>query len=269
MSEQVVIVTGGASGIGRAICQAFARQGAKVAIFDVNRNKGETLKKQLVEMGGECESFQVDVNNEQEVRLAVQQVIRIWGTVDVLVNNAGISNPATAEQLSPAEWDSIIGVNLSGPFYCSKAVIEAMKKQQRGKIINIASVGGKRISFAGGAAYTASKAGLIGLTRHLAYELIPFGINVNCVCPGGTMTELYERITDAELLRERVDMIPAGRLCLPEDIAGAVLFLASESANMICGVALDVDGGSLLGWMNVNKYYAKRDQLLQRSANQA
>jgi Dehydrogenases with different specificities (related to short-chain alcohol dehydrogenases) len=269
MREQVVIVTGGASGIGKAICRAFAGQGAKVAIFDVNAGKGEALKQELAKMGGESESFQVDVSSEPEVRQAVQEVIRKWGTVDVLVNNAGISNPATAEHLAPADWDRIIGVNLSGAFYCAKAVIGPMKERGRGKIVNIASVGGKRISFAGGVAYTASKAGLIGLTRHLAYELMPFGINVNCVCPGGTMTELYERITDEELIRERVDMIPAGRLCRPEDIADAVLFLTSDNANMICGVALDVDGGSLLGWMNVNKYYAKRDQLSQRSAKQA
>ncbi len=262
--DQVVIVTGGADGIGGSISRSFSSEGAYIAIFDLHPEKSERMQEQIRREGGECSIHTVDVTDELSVNEAASEVVRRWGKIDVLVNNAGISNPKTAEQMNVREWQRVIDVNLSGAFICTKAVIEPMKQKGRGKIVNIASVGGKRISFAGGIAYTASKSGLIGLTRHLAYELIPYGINVNAVCPGGTMTPLYASITDENLLKERIDMIPAGRLCSPDDIADTVLFLSSDQAKMICGVSLDVDGGSLLGWMNVTKYYEKRNEIAQR-----
>jgi NAD(P)-dependent dehydrogenase (short-subunit alcohol dehydrogenase family) len=254
--NKVVVVTGGAKGIGKAIVKAYSDQGAKVNILDVDEEEG----RRTAEEYDNVHFYNVDITNYQEVQKAANEIQKKVGAINILINNAGISNSKTTEDLEIEDWSKIIAVNLTGSFHCTKAVIEQMKEAGGGKIINIASVGGIRISYSGGIAYTASKSGLIGLTRHLAYELIPYGINVNCICPGGTLTPLYESLTDEELLEKRISMIPAGRLCEPEDIAGSVLFLTSEQAKMICGATIPVDGGSLLGWLNIKDYYAKRKQ---------
>ena len=261
--KKAVIVTGGAKGIGREISLSFAREGANVTVLDTDESANAVLINEADDLGLSIQSYVVNTSNNLQVEKVVSKIFDLRNRVDILVNNAGISNPKTTEEMTAEEWDRVIRVNLSGAFYCVSAVIPIMKKAGTGKIVNISSSAGKRISFAGGIAYTASKAGVIGLTRHLAYELAPYGINVNCVCPGATMTPLYESITDEAIVEVRKKLIPAGRLCRPADIADAVLYLSSEKASMIYGVALDVDGGSLLGWMNVGEYYKKRKQVVQ------
>lgn len=260
--NKVVIVTGGGNGIGKEITLNFLNEGAKVIVFDYNREAGEKLTRELNDSEDNFKYITVDITNKSQVVSAVDDVIELWGTIDILINNAGIGNPKLAETLTTEEWDNVLNVNLTGVFNCSSAVIPMMKKNRYGKILNIASAAGsKRISYASGIAYTTSKTGIIGFTRHLAYELAHYGINVNCVCPGSTMTPLFESITDSEIIKERISSIPKGRLCTPKDISNTIAFLASDKADMICGVALDVDGGALLGWMSTEEYYDNRTRI--------
>jgi len=255
---KVVIVTGAGMGIGKGIALAFAREGAKVTVADMDLDSARETVKEIKAGGGEAIAVLVNVANSAEVKAMVDETVKCWVTVDILVNNAGIGTSAMVEDMTEEDWRRVIDVNLTGVFLCSKAVLPLMKARKYGKIVNISSTGGKRISYNGGANYTASKEGVIGFTRHLAYETAPYGINVNCICPGATITPLIQRIATPETLEERTRIIPKGRLCNPEDPAKAVLFLASDKAEMICGVALEVDGGSLLGWMDNESYEKKR-----------
>jgi NAD(P)-dependent dehydrogenase (short-subunit alcohol dehydrogenase family) len=152
----------------------------------------------------------------------------------------------------------VLDVNLTGPFLCARAVLPHMRAKGWGRIVNVASVAAKRISFTAAASYTASKAGLLGFTRHLAYEVAPYGINVNAICPGPTLTPMYERNADEATRRERIAMVPKGRWITPADHGRVVVFLCSPAADALCGLALDVDGGSLLGWMPWDQYMTRR-----------
>jgi NAD(P)-dependent dehydrogenase (short-subunit alcohol dehydrogenase family) len=188
----------------------------------------------------------------------VRQTVTDLGGVDILVNNAGIATTELVEDLDEEKWRAVLDVNLTGPFLCCKAVLPHMRRKGWGRIVNVASVAAKRISFTGAASYTASKAGLLGFTRHLAYEVAPHGINVNAICPGPTMTPMYERNADEQTRRERIALVPKGRWLTPEDHGRVTVFLCSEAADALCGLAIDVDGGSLLGWMPWDRYMAKR-----------
>lgn len=174
------------------------------------------------------------------------------------MNNAGIATTELVEDLDEEKWRGVLDVNLTGPFLCCKAVLPHMRRKGWGRIVNVASVAAKRISFTGAASYTASKAGLLGFTRHLAYEVAPHGINVNAICPGPTMTPMYERNADEQTRRERIALVPKGRWLTPEDHGRVTVFLCSEAADALCGLAIEVDGGSLLGWMPWDRYMAKR-----------
>ena len=180
------------------------------------------------------------------------------GAIDILVNNAGIATTELVEDLDEEKWRGVLDVNLTGPFLCCKAVLPYMRRKGWGRIVNVASVAAKRISFTGAAGHMASKAGLLGFTRHLAYEVAPHGINVNAICPGPTMTPMYERNADEETRRERIALVPKGRWLTPEDHGRVTVFLCSEAADALCGLAIDVDGGSLLGWMPLERYMAQR-----------
>ena len=188
----------------------------------------------------------------------VRQTVTDLGGVDILVNNAGIATTELIEDLDEETWRGVLDVNLTGPFLCGKAVLPYMRRKGWGRIVNVASVAAKRISFTGAASSTASKAGLLGFTRHLAYEVAPHGINVNAICPGPTMTPMYERNADEQTRRERIALVPKGRWLTPEDHGRVTVFLCSEAADALCGLAIDVDGGSLLGWMPWDRYMAKR-----------
>ena len=186
-----------------------------------------------------------DVSDEGQVQGVAQQVLERWGRVDILVNNAGICPLTPVEQITAAEWDRVLGINLKGPFLCCKAVIPAMRQQRAGKIINISSNAGQMGGLAVGLHYSASKAGILGLTKSLARILAP-DIQVNAVAPGTTttgMTETWDRAVLEGLIRQ----IPAGRLGRPADVAAAVLFLASDEASFITGQTLGVNGGLFMG----------------------
>lgn len=256
------IVTGAAGGIGRGIADHFLAKSYSVAYFDSDRSSLESLRHDQVT----AVDVVVDVSNEAQVAVAVRQSVDTWGGVDVLVNCAGISTPHLAEDLEVADWRRVIDVNLTGAFLMSLAVLPSMRQQSWGRIVNVSSVAAKRISFNGSVAYTASKAGLLGLTRHLAYEVAHDGVNVNAICPGPTLTPLMESLADTSVLDRRRRSIPLGRLNQISDYTGAVDFLCSEAAAAICGVALDVDGGALLGWSDVEEYRTKRRAFSQRFA---
>jgi NAD(P)-dependent dehydrogenase (short-subunit alcohol dehydrogenase family) len=198
-------------------------------------------------MGGQVEHSTADVASIDEVLATTNSVLSQHGHIDILVNNAGVARPTLCDQIDDEEWDWVIDTNLKGAFNWSKAVIGAMKKQRRGVIINIASMAARSAGKIGGAHYTASKAGMMGLTRHLARELAPYGIRVNVVCPGATDTPL-QRETGAtpEEIAAKGQRIPLGRIGTPEDQANAVAFLVSDEASFITGASLDVNGGAFM-----------------------
>jgi NAD(P)-dependent dehydrogenase (short-subunit alcohol dehydrogenase family) len=258
LSGRVAVVTGAGAGIGAGIALALAEAGAAVAAADIDKASAASTAERIVDGGGRATPLQLDVSDARQVEAMVRETVAMLGGVDILVNNAGIATTEAVEDLGEAEWRRVLDVNLTGPFLCAKAVLPHMRAKGWGRIINIASVAGKRISFSAAASYTASKAGLLGFTRHLAYEVAPYGINVNAICPGPTLTSMYERNTDERTRRERIRMVPKGRWIMPADHGGVVVFLCSAAADALCGAALDVDGGSLLGWMPVEEYMAKR-----------
>jgi NAD(P)-dependent dehydrogenase (short-subunit alcohol dehydrogenase family) len=254
--NKVALITGSARGIGKAIAAKFVEEGACVCINDIVKEDAEKTAEEFRTLGAKTLALHADVSNEDEVGKMFDGLFANFGTIDILVNNAGIGDGLMVEDMTYEIWKRTIDINLNAVFLCCKAAMPVMQRKKHGKIVNIASVAAKKISFHGGAHYTASKAGVLGFTRHLAYELAPYGINVNAVCPGATLTPLLRsRATPAQIEKE-VLRCPAGKLCDPEDIADAVLFLCSKRAKMIMGQALDVDAGELLAWMD-NKTYRK------------
>ena len=258
LTGRVAIVTGSGAGIGAGIASALAEAGAAVAVADIDEPSAASMARAIEGKGGRAHAVRVDVSDSGEVEEMVRRTVAAFGAVDILVNNAGIATTELVEDLDEARWQRVLDVNLTGPFLCSKAVLPQMRRKGWGRIINVASVAAKRISFTAAASYTASKAGLLGFTRHLAYEVAPYGINVNAICPGPTLTSMYERNADEQTRRERVAMVPKGRWITPGDHGGVTVFLCSEAADALCGLAIDVDGGSLLGWIPWEQYMAKR-----------
>ena len=244
LTGKIALVTGGGNGIGAASCRALAKTGARVAVID---RDGEAAEKVASEIGGGATGHALDVAEGEAFKRLASEIAARPGGIDILVNSAGTITRQTIAAMPSADWDRIIAVNLRGPFNGTQAVIPHMKERGGGAIDNIASVAGRRISFGGGANYTASKAGLLGLTRHAAYELAPDNIRVNAVCPGPTATAFGGgQIPSAERKAERARKIPLGRMVEAADIADAVLFLASDLSRMCTGIALDVDGGVLI-----------------------
>ena len=238
------IVTGGGRGIGLEIGRWLSRAGARVALADVDAELTDEAAAELRGAGYPTIACTVDVSDESQVQAMVRQVLDRWGRVDVLVNNAGICPMTPVEDITVAEWDLVLDVNLKGVFLCSQAVIPAMREQGAGKIINIASSAGQMGGLAVGAHYTASKGGVLALTKGLARILAP-DIQVNAVAPSTTeskMTSGWDQHTIEGLAKQ----VPAGRLGRPADVAAAVLFLASDEASYITGQTLSVNGGLLM-----------------------
>jgi NAD(P)-dependent dehydrogenase (short-subunit alcohol dehydrogenase family) len=258
LTGRVAIVTGAGAGIGAGIAAMLAEAGAAVTVADIDGESAAATAKVIEKRGGRAITVTADVSDAREIDAMVRQTVTDLGGLDILVNNAGIATTELVEDLDEEKWRGVLDVNLTGPFLCCKAVLPHMRRKGWGRIVNVASVAAKRISFMGAASYTASKAGLLGFTRHLAYEVAPHGINVNAICPGPTMTPMYERNADEETQRERIAMVPKGRWLTPEDHGRVTVFLCSEAADALCGLAIDVDGGSLLGWMPWDRYMAKR-----------
>lgn len=256
LKGQVAVVTGAASGIGKAIAQRLAESGASVVIVDLNADAAQKTAEELPSVdGAEHFSQQVDVTKIAQVKEAVSTIIQKYGVIDVLVNNAGVSTMNRIEDLTEKEWDFNFDVNAKGVFLFTQAVVPYMKEKKKGKIVNTASMAGKRgVPLL--AHYAASKWAVIGFTKSAAVEFGPYGITVNCVCPGYVKTSMQERelewegklrdMTPLEVKEEYIRLTPMARLEEPEDVAKAVWFLATDHAGFVTGEALDVTGGAHL-----------------------
>lgn len=240
-ANRVALVTGASRGIGKAIALALAREGANVAINGRNTERLEMVANKIRDMKRRVLVIKADVSISSEANRMVKTVVGKFAKVDILVNNAGIYETISLEEMTEAQWDRIMAVNLKGTFNCSKAVIPFMKHQKWGKIVNIASDAGKTGGMIPVAHYAASKAGIICFTKSLAREFGPYGVTVNAVSPGIIDTEMAKTV-----LKRRKASIPLGRIGTPEDVANAVLFLVSDEASYITGEILDVNGGLLM-----------------------
>ena len=243
MEGKIALVTGAGGGgggaQGRAIALALAAEGADVAANDINLELAEETASEVRALGRRSMALQADVSVQDEVNQMVERIIREWGGIDILVNNAGFGNAILVEDMTGEEWRRTLGVNLDGTFYCSKAVIETMKSRGGGRIINISSPAGKSMTINACAGYTAAKAGVMGFTRHLAFEVGPYHITVNSICPGMVIGGRGKFAPSPEQLRNMKDKALLKDVTRPEDTANAVLFLASDRARMITGTNLD------------------------------
>jgi 3-oxoacyl-[acyl-carrier protein] reductase len=245
LKDRVAIITGAARGIGKAIALTFIREGAKVALADIDQRQLEALRNEIEKRKGESISLSCDITKSPEVQEMVNQVKKVFGRIDILVNNAGIIRRGTIETVTEEDWDRVIAVNLKGTFNCCKATYETMKQQRYGKIVSISSISGKLGDITSAPGYGPSKAGIDALSKTLAKQLAPYGINVNVVSPHAIETEMSAQWSE-ERRKEIIASIPLGRLGKPEDVAEAVLFLVSDGASFITGEILDVNGGALM-----------------------
>ena len=251
----VAMITGAANGIGRACAIRFAEEGANVTCLDVNESANQAAAAGCRELGVESIALSCDVTDPDSVKAAVEATMSQWGRVDVLVTAAGIYTGAPLPQVSLKQWQRLIDINLTGVFLSNQAVAEIMIRQKSGSIINISSMAGKT-SFPASAEYSASKSGVIGLTRSVAMDLAPYGVTANAVCPGNTLTEMVKNVaaevgvrdgmTAEEWLQMRANDCPMKRLAEPWEIAGVVAFLASKDSRYITGQAIEVDGGLVM-----------------------
>ncbi|MEM1767326.1 MAG: 3-oxoacyl-ACP reductase family protein [Candidatus Bathyarchaeia archaeon] len=242
---KVAFVTGAARGIGKAIALALAKEGCDVVVVDLDEIGAHQVAQEIQNMGRRALSVKANVASLEEVRRAFSLVLEKFGKVDILVNNAGIIKRGTLEDHSDEDWELVMAVNLKGTYYCSREAAKIMKTQGWGRIINISSVAGKIGDIASAPSYGPSKAAVNALTKSLARELAPFGITVNAVAPHAIETEMTAEWTE-EKKRAIISQIPLGRMGKPEEVAAAVVFLASLEASFITGEILDVNGGYLM-----------------------
>ncbi len=244
LKDKVAIVTGGSQGIGKAICEAFAREGAKVAVVNRTAEKGEAVAGAINAGGGAAKAFPCDVSKKSGVDAMVENVVAEYGTVDILVANAGIMINKKVEEYSEEEWDRTIDINLKGNFLLSQALIPVMKKKKYGKLIFMASIAGTH-AFPNALPYCASKGGLVMITKALAAEIAKDGINVNCISPGNTATPLNQHLQDdPEFVKLMASYTPTGRAYIStEEMAGAAVFLASDEASAVHGLDMIVVDG--------------------------
>ncbi len=254
--KQVVVVTGGARGLGEAFARRFASEGADIVLIDLQRDACEHTTQELQQMYGvQAQAVCVSVSDHDAMIRSVQQLKEQWGHIDIWVNNAGIYRGTPTEEVSMAEWQLMLDVNYTGVFVCTKAVSPVMKAQQRGRIINISSIAG-RTGFRNSISYCSNKAAVIGLTRAVAIDLAPYNVTVNAVCPGTIMTDMQLKV-DADIclnegwpvgthLQHKTAQIPMGRMGTIEEVAGVVAFLASNDASYVTGQTIEVDGGEIV-----------------------
>lgn len=251
LKDKVTLITGGASGIGKAAAETFAREGAKVVICDVNEEAGKAMVAQL---GNDATFYKVNVADRQEVQAWVDDVVARYGRVDVLINNAGITRDGLfvkmkdgelVKQMEEAAFDLVVDINLKGVFNCAQAVAPYMIKQGSGVILNVSSVVGLYGNF-GQTNYVATKSAVIGMTKVWARELGRSGIRVNAIAPGFIATEMVQKMPE-KVLDDMKAKTPLGRLGKPEDIANAFLWLASDEASFVHGATISVDGGIVIG----------------------
>lgn len=243
LESKVVIVTGGASGLGKAMVEAFAEEGATVVIADVNKADGLQFASDLSSQGKQADFLFLDVSDAEQVNTAIDSVFKKYGKIDVLCNNAGVNVRKFALDISPEEWQKVINVNLSGMFYCAQAVGRVMVQQKSGKIINTASVSAVR-GHLKRAPYASAKGGVYQMTKVLAHEWGQYNVNVNAIGPGFVETPLTSKLINGPGVREEMtSKIPMKRLGKTEDIVGPVLFLASDCSSYITGQLILIDGG--------------------------
>ncbi len=245
MKGKTAIITGGARGIGEAIATVFARMGANIVIWDVLEDQAKATADKLAQAHGvKAAGLSVNVTKADSVDAAVEAVVKDFGSIDILVNNAGITRDGLIIRMKEEDWDSVLAINLKGVWQCTKSVGKVMLKARKGSIVNIASVVGV-MGNAGQANYSASKAGVIGLTKTSAKEFAPRGVRVNAVAPGYIRTAMTDKLTDEQRKRMQ-DLIPLGELGTPEDVADAVAFLASDAARYITGQTINICGGMVM-----------------------
>ncbi|MCB0283506.1 MAG: 3-oxoacyl-ACP reductase FabG [Calditrichaeota bacterium] len=240
LENRVAIITGGAQGIGAVTAERFAEEGATVIIWDVNKEAGEAQALKLKN----SQFMKVNVADTAEVDTAVQAIVKQYGKIDILINNAGITRDATLHKMEEAQWDAVIDINLKGVFVCAQAVGKVMREQGSGAIVNTSSIVALYGNF-GQSNYVAAKSGIIGMTKVWARELGSKGIRVNAVAPGFIATEMVKSVPE-KVIAMLEGKTPLGRLGQPLDIANAYLFLASDEASFINGAVLSVDGGLVL-----------------------
>jgi len=272
LKGKTAIVTGSGRGIGAGIALVLAREGANVVINDRTLSTdAEEMVQKIIAMGGKAIGVAADVSKKADVTAMAEETVKQFGAIDILVNNAGIeSHPVLTYELTEESWDRVISVNLKGAFLCCQAVIPQMMKQNKGRIVNIGSVAGLRMTFFGSVEYTASKYGLLGLSQHLAWELADSNITINTVCPGAVQTPLMDANTTAEY-REMTTkrLIPLGRMTKIEEIGEAVSFFASDRAAMITGQTLAVDGGILTGFGEDMRAVVRKRMADMKAAHEA
>jgi 2-hydroxycyclohexanecarboxyl-CoA dehydrogenase len=245
--SKTVVVTGGGGGIGGATCRRFAREGAKVAVYDMNLDAAEKVASGIREEGGQAQAFRCDITDRASVDKAVEATHQSLGPIDVLVNNAGwdVFKPFTKTE--PAQWDKLIAINLTGALHMHHAVLPGMAARKAGRIVNIAS-DAARVGSSGEAVYAACKGGLVAFSKTIAREHARHGITVNVVCPGPTDTALFADYKEGagnpeKLMEAFTRSIPLGRIGQPDDLPGAILFFASDDAGFVTGQVLSVSGG--------------------------
>jgi 3-oxoacyl-[acyl-carrier protein] reductase len=245
LQNKVALVTGAAQGIGAAIASLFCREGARLALFDIEREKLDTVAHECSRTGEKPMTFALDITDGEKFKQAVEEIKRRWGRIDVLINNAGIVRDALTVTATRESLEDVLRTNLIAPFFCAQSVLYTMVKQKSGVIINAASV--SVLGNIGQAAYAAGKAGLIGLTKTWALEYAPYQIRVNAVAPGFTKTAKLDTVP-GDILEQVRQRTPLKRFAAPEEIANAYCFLASDDASFITGQVLFVDGGLSCGF---------------------
>jgi NAD(P)-dependent dehydrogenase (short-subunit alcohol dehydrogenase family) len=252
LKDKVALITGAASGIGRSTALLFGQEGAKVMCADIDGEGADQVAQQIAETGGEAASVPADVAQAADAERMVRETVERWGRLDVLVNNAGIYFVLPLTQVPEEEWDRLMGINLKGVYLGCKYAIPQMVRQGKGAIVNTASIAGLR-GFANWTTYCTSKGGVVQLTKALAMEVARMNVRVNAVCPGIIDTGMLDQavvmqgVEKAELASTIGESHPMGRIGRPEEVAAAILFLASEEASFITGVPLSVDGGLWAG----------------------
>lgn len=247
LKGKITIVTGAGRGMGEAIAKKLSIFGATVIVNDLDESMMNKVVKEIKKSDRDALGYRADVGTYLQVERMVDEVVSKYGSIDILVNNAGIlRRRESIEEIDDKEWDLVMKINVKGVFNCSKVVLKYMKEKKSGKIVNVSSSAGRSTSELGGAHYTASKAAVLGLTRHLAREAAPYNINVNSICPGLIDTPMIRETTSIKELDKWREEIPMGKLGEPGSVADLVLFLVSDASAYINGATIDINGASLL-----------------------